>query len=238
MGRTQAHLLPPGDAAGAVVYSTSPDGEDNRQIVGGAPRGFATLDATGKIPAAQIGPVGSAGGRIYISGNYYWPEIGTVSAASASMAQDRLYGIPFVVGRATDFVAAVYQGSATTSTRIWLALYAHDENRGPADLIESVGWFPITDLALERTFVAPARLSGIVWLAVVFDAPVLMRSFGGNTALNSAPLGTALNTPGADIDLLAGLSSSFPFGPPPMTFPSAGMTFHPATALPRVGLKV
>lgn len=238
MGRTQAHLLPPGDALGGVVYTTSPDGEDNRQIVGGEPRGFATLDDTGKIPAAQMGPVGSAGSRVYISGHYYWPEIGTVSAASVSLQGDRLYATPFVVGRATDFVAAVYQGGEITNTRIWLAVYAHDENLGPAGLIDSVGWFPITDVPLERNFVAPLQLSGMVWLAMAFDAPVLMRSFGANTAFNAAPLGTDRKDPGAEIDLMAGISSSHVFGQPPATFPSAGMTFHPASALPRIGLKV
>jgi hypothetical protein len=177
--------------------------------------------------------------RIYVDGHYYWPEIGGVGDAEATMIANRLYAIPFIVGRPTSFLGAIWEGAASTPAgKVWFGVYDHDEGAGrPSNLIASpTGFLPVAPQFLSWVFPGgPLTIFDAVWFVAVFDSAVIMKTFAPATSFREAPLGSLEPSPSAT-DLFAGLSAPLPFGGLPAVFPTAAPTYLPAGMLPRFGL--
>src|SRR5260221_14504564 len=83
--------------------------------------------------------------RIYVSGHYYWPEIGEAGTGANvfTVTPHTIYAVPLLSGRAVSFIATVWQGgTGPPAGKGRFGIHGHDEGAGrPSNLIAQIGDF-------------------------------------------------------------------------------------------------
>ncbi len=186
-----------------------------------------TVDARGRVISASNGiEVPNHPG--YISGRYYQNGF-TSGLTTIALAADRLYGVPFLVGKSATFDGLAIEVTTLNNTTTCIMGIFTNPNGIPDTLVTQTAGFSVATTG-EKLGSILSSLHGWYWLVLASSGAVTIRA---STATN---MGTAIfGQTGANNSFPGGFIMNYTYAALPLTFPNTTRT--PLTVLPILFLR-